>query len=137
MRAENVDRQAALDAIDHDGFDGLLFGVSLLDFFPRVDALRLLVREVDVAFLGRALVAHHVDLVAGLELGLALVIEHFRQRQHAFRLGTDVDDHVRAGQLQHRAFDDAVFTHGLFGFGGEGLQHGGEVFGGGVLIVAG
>ena len=128
--AENVDGQAAFNAVDDDGLDGLLFVVGFLDFFPGVNALRLLVREVDVAFLGLALVAHHVDFVAGLELGLALVIEHFRQRQHAFRLGADVDYHVRGGQLQHRAFDDAVFADGLFGFGGEGLQHGGEVFGG-------
>ena len=96
VRAENVDGQAALDAVDDDGLDRLLLVVRLLDFFPGVNALRLLVREVDVAFLGLALVAHHVDLVAGLELGLALVIEHFRQRQHAFRLGADIDDHVGA-----------------------------------------
>ena len=135
VRAENVDGQAALDAVDHDGLDRLLLVVGLLDFFPGVNALRLLVREVDVAFLGLALVAHDVDLVAGLELGLALVIENLRQRQHAFRLGADIDDHVRAGQLQHRALDDAVFTHRLFGFGGEGLERGGEILAGSRLVV--
>ena len=128
VRAENVDGQAALDAVDHDGLDRLLLVVGLFDFFPGVDALRLLVREVDVALFGLALVAHHVDFVAGLELGLALVIENFGQRQHAFRLGADIDDHVRRGQLQHRALDHAIFTDGLFGFGGEVLQDGGEVF---------
>ena len=95
-RAENVDGEAAFDAFDHDCFDRLLVVIGLLNFVPCVNALRLLVREVDVAFLGLALVAHHVDFVAGLYLGLALVIEHFGERQHAFRLGANVDHHVRA-----------------------------------------
>src|SRR5580692_1370219 len=123
VRTENVDGEAAFDAIDDHGIDRLLLVVSFFDFFPGVNALRLLVREVDVAFLGLTLLAHHVDLVTGLELRLALVIEYFRQRQHAFRLGADIDYHVGRGQLQHRAFDHAIFTYGLFGFGGEGLQH--------------
>ena len=55
---------------------GLLLVVSFLDLFPGPQALRLLVREVDVALFGLALVAHDVDFVARLELGLALVIEH-------------------------------------------------------------
>ena len=94
-RAENVDGEAAFDAFDDDGFDRLLLVVGFFDFVPGVNALRLLVRKVDVAFLGLALVAHHVDFVAGLELGLALVIEHFGERQHAFGLGADVDHHMR------------------------------------------
>src|SRR5580658_2510332 len=134
VRAKNIDGKAAFNAVNNHGIDWLLFVVGLLDLFPGVNALRLLVREVDVAFLGLALLAHHIDFVAGLELGLALVIEHFRQRQHAFRLGTDIDDHVGRGELQHRAFNDAVFTDRFFGFGGEGLQHGGEVLGGGGLF---
>ena len=107
----------------NDSLDRLLLVVGLLDFFPGMNALRLLVRQVDVALFGLALVAHDVDLIAGLELGIALVIENFRQRQHAFRLGADIHDHMRAGQLQNRALDDAVFTHRLFGFGRERFQH--------------
>ena len=115
-------------SIDH-GLDRLLLVVGLFNFFPGVHALRLLVRKVDVALFRLALVAHDVDFVAGLELRLALVIEHFRQRQHAFRLGADIHDHMSAGQLQNRALDDAVFTDRFFGLGGEGLQRGGEVLG--------
>ena len=59
--------------------DRRLVVVSLLDVVPRAQALGLLVREVDVAFLGLALFAHHVDFVAGLEPGLALVVQNFRQ----------------------------------------------------------
>ena len=33
------------------------------------------------------------------------------------------DNDVRAGQFQHGTLDDAVFTHRLFGFGGETLEH--------------
>ncbi len=75
--AVDIDREATLDAVDDDGLDRLLLVVSFLDLFPCVDALRLLVREVDVALFDLPLVAHDVDLIAGLELGLALVIEHF------------------------------------------------------------
>jgi hypothetical protein len=35
---------------------------------------------------------------------------------------------MRRGQLQHRALDHAIFTYSLFGFTGEILQDGGEVF---------
>ena len=119
VRADDVDSEAALDAVNHHRLDRLLLVVGLLDFFPGVNALRLLVREVDVAFFGLSLVAHDVNFVAGLELGLALVVEHFGQRQHAFRLGADIDDDVRRRQLEHRALDDAVFADGLFGLGGE------------------
>ena len=34
------------------------------------------------------------------------------------------------GQLQDRALDDAIFADGFFGFGGEGFQRGGKIFGG-------
>ena len=135
MRAVNVDRQTALDAIDHDRLDRLLLVVRLLNFFPGVDALRLLVRQPDVSLLGFALIAHDIDFVAGLELWLALVVQNFREREHAFRLCADVDYHVRAGELQHRAFDDAVFADRFFGLSGEGLERGGEILAGSVLVV--
>ena len=115
----NVDGQAALDALHDDALDRLLLVVGPLDLVPCAQPLRLLVREVDVALFGFALVAHHVDFVAGLELRLALVIEHFRERHHAFGLRADIDDHVGAGQLQHGAFDDVVFADRFLGFGGE------------------
>ena len=110
--------------------------MSFFYFLPGVNARRLLMREVDVAFLGLPLLPHYFDFVARLHLRLALVIEHLRKRQHAFRLGADVDHHMRRGELQHRALDDAVFSHGLFGFGGEVLQRGSEVFAG-VLVIDG
>src|SRR6266849_1134886 len=134
--AHDIDGQPALDAIDDDGLDGLPLVVRFLNFVPGMNALRLLVREIDVAFLGLTLVAHYVDFVAGLEPRIAFVVENFRERQHAFRLGTDVDDHVGARQLEHGAFDHTVFADGFFGFRGESFERGGKVFagGGGLLI---
>ena len=117
-----------------DGLDRLLLVVGLLDVVPGAEALRLLVREVDVALFGFALAAHDVDVVAGLELGLALVIEHFRERQHAFRLRANIHDHVGGGQLENRALDDAIFADGFFGLGGEGLERRGEILAGGGFV---
>ena len=109
--------------------------MSFLDLFPGVDALRLLVREVNVALFNFALVAHDVDLIARLELWVALVIEDFREREHPFRLGADVDNDVSSGEFKHRTLDDAVFADRLFGFGCEGFKRGGEIFSGGAFVL--
>ena len=63
-RAQDVDRQAALDAVDDARLDRGLVVVGLLDLVPRPQALGLVVREVDVAFFGVSLVAHHGDFLA-------------------------------------------------------------------------
>ena len=131
VRSEDVDRQSALDAVNDDGLDWLFLVIGLLDLFPGMNALGLLVRKRDVTFLGLALVAHHVDFVARLKLWLAFVIEDLRKRQHAFRFRADIYDHMGGRELKHGAFDHAVFADRLFGFGGEGLERRGEVFAGG------
>ncbi len=110
---------------------GVLSLSRLLDVVPRPQALRLLVREVDVALFRLALVAHDVDFIARLETGLALVVQNFGERQHTFGLGADVDDDVRAGELQNRALDDTIFADGFLGFGSEGFERCGKIFGGG------
>ena len=102
--------------------------MSLLNLIPGVQPLCLLVREVDVAFLRLAFVPHHVDFLAGLELRIPLVIEHFGDGQHSFRFRADVDDDVSGSELEHRAADHAVFANRLLGFGGEGLERRREVF---------
>src|SRR5579862_1344497 len=134
VRAVNINGQTALDAIDHYGLNRLFLVVGLFDLFPGMDALGFLVREVDVTLFGFALAAHHVDFIARLELRVPLVIEHFLQGQHALRLGSDVDNHVRGRQLQYCALDNAVLTDSLFGFSGEGFESGSEVLGGSGLV---
>jgi hypothetical protein len=126
-RAGDVDGQTALDAIDHHRLDRLFLVVSGLDVIPGTQSLRLLVREVDVAFFGFPFIPHHIDFVARLEAGFALVIQHLGERQHALGLGADVDHHVLVGKLKHGAFDDAVFADRLLGFGGKGFECGCEI----------
>src|ERR1022692_3615237 len=74
--------------------------VSFLHLVPGVNARRLLVREVDVAFLGVSLLAHHINFVARLYLRLAFVIQHFREGQHAFRLGAHIHYNVGGSQFE-------------------------------------
>ena len=121
-RAQDVDGQATLGTLNHSRLNRTLFVMRLFHFVPGVNAGCLLVREVDVAFLGVTLLAHHINFVARLHLRLAFVIQHFRQRQHAFRLGAHVYDNVGRRQLEHRAFDHAVFSHGLLGLRGEAFK---------------
>ena len=91
-------------------------------------------REVDVAFLSLALIAHDVDFVTGLEPGLALKVQNFRKRQHALGLSADVDDNVRAGELEHRAFKYFVLADRFFAFCREIFQSRSKVFGSGGLV---
>ena len=130
LGAQNIDRQAALDALDHHRLDRLLLVVGLLNLVPGAQPLRLLVGEVDVTLLGLTLVAHDGDLVARLKTRLAGVVHHFGDGEHAFGLGADIHHHVGGGNLQHRALDDIVFAGSFFRLGGETLEGGGEVFGG-------
>src|ERR1700728_2351996 len=126
-RALNVDGEAALDALDDDPFDRLLFVVGALDFIPRAEALRFEVREVDITVFGLTLLAHDIDLVAGLELELALMVENFGNGHHAFGLRAVIDDDMGRGQLDDAAFDDVIFANRFFGFSLEALESGGEI----------
>src|ERR1700730_6532405 len=126
-RTLNVQGQAALDTLDTPALDRLLLVVSALNLIPRPQPLRLQVREVDVALFSFALIPHYVDLVAGLELRLALVIENFRNRRHAFGFCPDIDDDVGRSQLPHGAFDYMVVANRFLGLGLEVLERGGEI----------
>ena len=70
---------------------GGLLVEGLVDLVPGAQALRLLVREVDVAFFGVAGLAHDGDLVAALHRHVAFVIRKFGDRNYAFGLVADVD----------------------------------------------
>ena len=73
-RAQNIDGQASLDAIDDARLDRSLIVVGLLDLVPGAQTLRLLVREMDVALFGVAGLAHDRDLVAALHGHVAFVV---------------------------------------------------------------
>src|SRR4051812_45666272 len=83
-RAAQVDGEAAFYALDHDALDGLLLVVRLLDVVPDLQALCLLVRELDHALFHA--VGHHFDLVAGGDFHVALVVFHLLERHEAFGL---------------------------------------------------
>ena len=83
--------------------------------------------EIDITFLGFALLPHDVDLIAGLELGVALVIEHLGDRQHAFGFGANIDHDVSRRKLQHGAFEHVIFADRFLALASEILQGGGEV----------
>jgi hypothetical protein len=82
-RPGDVHRQTALDAVNYECLNRPLLVVCRLDLIPCPQALRLLVREIDVTLFGLAFLAHHIDFVARLEARLAFVIQHFSERQHA------------------------------------------------------
>ena len=106
---------------------------SLLNLVPCAKLLRLLKRKIDVALLRLALLPHHVDFIASLELRLARVIEDLRNRHHAFRLRANIHDNVRAGELYHRALQHVVFTLSFFSFSREAFERGSKVISGGGL----
>ena len=108
--------------------DGPLLVVSLFDFIPGAQSLRLFVRKVDVAFLAFALHPHHVNFVTRVELGVALVVQHLGDGQHALGLGADIHNDMRGSQLEHRTLEHVIFADRFFALGGERLQSGGEVF---------
>ena len=66
--------------------------------------------EIDITFLSLALLPHDVDLITGLELGVALVIENLGDRQHAFGFGANIDHDVSRRKLQHGAFEHVIFA---------------------------
>ena len=87
-------------------------------------ALRLLIAQ-QVAALGLFALHHHLDHVAGMQLGLPGVIGHLLQRNEALALQTHIHHHMLVRQLHHCARDDVVFI---------ALRNGGL---GGLLAVKG
>ena len=129
-RTVDVHGDAALGALYDDGANRLVFAVGLFNVIPGAESLGFQEREVDVSLFVLTLVAHDVNFVAGLEPGIALMVQHLGQRQHAFRLGADIHHHVGGRELEHRTLEHVVFADGLRGLGREAVEHRGEVLGG-------
>ena len=94
LRSLDIDRQPTLDAVHDHALDRLLLVERLLDLVPRPKPRGPLMREVDIPLFRLALLPEHIDRVAGLELGLAFVIQNLRDWQHAFRLRADIHHHM-------------------------------------------
>src|ERR1022692_2100737 len=129
--AQNVNRQASLDPIDDARLDRSLVVVRFLNLVPRMQTLRLLVREMDVAFFGVAGLAHDRNLIPALDRDVAFVVGKFRDLDHALGFVANVHDHVLRRDLKDRAGNDLFlvqrgFSLGLFLL--EGFESGGEIF---------
>ena len=77
----DVDREAALDALDDAADDDLALGVGLLDLVPDLHLLGFFAREHDVAFAILGALEQHVDDVAGLHGDLAGLVEELVDRR--------------------------------------------------------
>src|ERR1022692_2982312 len=129
--AQNVNRQASLDPIDDARLDRSLVVVRFLNLVPRMQTLRLLVREMDVAFFGVAGLAHDCNLIPAFDRDVAFVVGKFRDLDHALGFVANVHDHVLRRNLKDRAGNDLFlvqrgFSLGLFLL--EGFESGGEIF---------
>src|SRR5947207_13728523 len=82
---------------------------------------------MEVSLFGLAFVSHYINVVAGLELGLAFMVQHFRKQQHAFGLGANVHDDVGRRELEHRALEHVVLARRLCCLGGKAVEHGSKV----------
>ena len=92
----DVDREAALDALDDAADDDLALGVGLLDLVPDLHLLGFFAREDDVAFAIFGALEQHVDDVAGLRPSPApFSSRNSSTRDDAFGLVADVDDDFR------------------------------------------
>ena len=87
----------------------LLLRVGLLDLVPDLHLLGFFAREDDVAVAIFGLLEQHVDDVAGLHGDLPVLVEELVDRDDAFGLEPDVDDHFGLGDLQHCSLDDLAF----------------------------
>src|SRR5262249_19737793 len=137
LSSQNVHREPALDAVENNSLNRRFLVVGLFDLIPCAQPLRLLVRKVDVTFLGLALLAHDIDFLAGLKFGFTLVIENFSKRKHAFRLCADIDHDVGGSDLEDCALQYVVLGHGLFALGRETFERTRKIVSGRLRVFGG
>ncbi len=94
---------------DHAADDDLALRIGLLDLVPNLHFLGFFAREDDVAFAIFRALEEHVDDVAGLDRYFAVLVQELVDRDDAFGLVADVDDHFRRGDFQNGSLDDLAF----------------------------
>ena len=104
----HIHRQAALDAAQHAAGDDQLFLVGLLQVVPDAQARGARVREQDVAFGLLAVVDHDIDHVARLHRDFAAGALKLLDRNDAFGLVAEIDDHVFGGDAENRSLQNFV-----------------------------
>ena len=104
----HVHRQPALDAAKHAAGDDELFLESAFQIVPDPQAGGAGVRKQDVPFGLLAMFDHDVHDVAGLDRNVAAGILELLDRDDAFGLVSEVDDHVFGGNPQDNALQNFV-----------------------------
>ena len=92
--AEEIDHHAALDPAMHPAFDGLLLFENVENPVPNLEEIGAGFGKNDLPLAVFDLFEENVDLVAGFEI---LDILEFVNRNDAFRLEIDIDDHFLVG----------------------------------------
>src|SRR4029079_3976358 len=88
----DVDREAALDALDDPADDHLVVGEGLLDLVPDLHLLGFFAREDDMAVTILWSLDQDVDPIAGLDGDRAGLVDELVEGDHPLRLEADVDD---------------------------------------------
>ena len=125
-RAREVDGEAALDPAEDDAGNPGLIGEGLFQQRPGFLALGLLAAEHGFAVLVFHALEIDLDGVAGLEFERDPRNDEFLERNPAFGLEADVDQHLIAFDRNDPTLDDGAFqaVAGAEGF----LEHGCEAF---------
>jgi hypothetical protein len=105
----DVDREAALDALDDPADDHLVVGEGLLDLVPDLHLLGFFAREDDMAVAIFGALEQDVDGVARLDGHLAGLVDEFIEGNHPLGLEADIDDDFVLGDLEHSPLDDFPF----------------------------
>ena len=100
VHAEQVHHHAALDAAHDPSFDGLLLFKRVEYAVPDAQEVGAGLGKNDLSFVVLDLFEEHVDFVAGFEL---LHVFEFRQRNDAFGLEVDVDNHFLCRDAENPA----------------------------------
>src|SRR5262249_39680509 len=107
-RAAQIYREPAFHPLHDASFDHALVVVGFFDRLHRLQTLGLQVRELGITLFRLAMLHHDSDLIPGLELGVALGVNHFGERHHALGFAPDIDNEIAGGQFEHSAAENLV-----------------------------
>ena len=105
----DVDRQAALDAAGDQALDQLLVLARFGDLVPDLQAVGLLLGDLDQAHLVLELLDINLDDLTFLDVDRAIGLGELHRGDLAFGFVLDVDDDVVLVHRQNGALDDLAF----------------------------
>ena len=108
--AIEIDCEAAFDATEDDAFDVGVFFVLFFQRIPSFFAARFVARKNNQAFAVFITFNEHMDAIPSFHLGLSAIARELFQRDAAFRLQADVDQHGVVVDTDHRAMKDGALN---------------------------